>query len=668
MYKIVDNDAMRQSRRVGRTSSKQDKATEEGNPIAGLTSKEAASRVGLTLRQAPQRLRTYKRAIELAISNIRGVLTWLGVVLVLFILHQAFIWIDKDPEAAFNQAALLIEGTELTWDAAAVFTNAGVDVLNSGIIPLWNGATFYFVEPALMLFIEMFSIAFMDRSYTGVFPEGSYTYNGFDCTADAKASEWCGRYSFYANRLEDAEHSTHYVNESDTYERRRLSDPVPNQNFTFGTRTARRLSALALGAEFVIPAFDIDVLLLAINDLSMLALSLGSILGDVGAGIAYEIVSTSFSFVVDAFFSFVKTALEVLKMLVKSGILSTLLNVGIDFIIVSFTEVALPLLFAIIDFIMCILNLFDSDSWLEQLSCAQVKCFQGPDGAADLLIFTSVPVILVHMTSVIEATVNSRTAKLFVGGNKKISSKGRTRDPATGKNIPIEEPENAADPKPDISFVKDVEDFFFSPETQSCADCFVCKVPEMRAIWLAVATIASLASETNFYKFSGNVTDACMNNGSYYTLVCGPRGAGAEAIPFELWKNFYTAGYSPLDPRIFDAFASEMHDRGTETENAQAIAAGDAWLLRSKELPEEQQGAQFVYSMCRVMRESDAGAEFDTVSHLPHALRVWHMPSTTRVRHRAPTFTITHRGRSPTSRHGFCTKTARDLGTKSQAM
>lgn len=612
MYKVVKDDAMRQSRRVGRRSSKQDKTTEEGNPIVGLTSKEAASRVGLTLRQAPQRLRTYRRAIQLAISNIRGLLTWLGVVLVLFILHQAFIWLDKDPEAAFNQAAQLIEISELTWDAGAVFTNAGVDVLNSGILPLWNGATFYFVEPIVMLFIEMFSIAFLDRSYNGVFEEGKYTYNGFDCTANAEAAEWCGRYNFYASRLEDAEHSTHYVNESDTYERRRLSDAVPNQNFTFGTRTARRLSALALGADFVIPTFEIDDLLLAINDLSMLALTLGSILGDVGAGIAYEIVSTSFSFIVDAFFTVVKTALEVLKMLVKTGMLSTIVNVGIDFIIVSFTEVALPLLFAGIDFLRCVLNLFDSESWLEQLSCAQVKCFQGPDGAADLLIFTSVPVILTQITKVVEATVNSRTARLFVGSDKKISSKGRTRDPVTGEAIPNEEPDNAENPTPDIEFVKDVEDFFFSPETQSCADCFVCRFPEMRAVWLVVTTIASLVSETNFYKFSGNVTNACMNNGSYYTLVCGPRGAGAEAIPFELWKNFYTAGYDPIDPRIFDAFASEMHDRGTETENAQAIAAGDAWLLRSKELPEEQQGAQFVYLMCRIMRESDAGAEFDT--------------------------------------------------------
>ena len=74
----------------------------------------------------------------------------------------------------------------------------------------------------------------------------------------------------------------------------------------------------------------------------------------------------------------------------------------------------------------------------------------------------------------------------------------------------------------------------------------------------------------------------------------------------------YRKGFSTIDPRLFDSFASEIHDRGKTTESASAIAAGNAWILRDKSLPLEEQGAQFVYSMCRIMRSSDAGEKFDT--------------------------------------------------------
>tara|TARA_B110001452_G_scaffold228367_1_gene203741 strand:+ start:3628 stop:4020 length:393 start_codon:yes stop_codon:yes gene_type:complete len=103
---------------------------------------------------------------------------------------QIFIWIDRDPEAAFDQAALSVEIAEIVWDASAVMLNAAVDVFNAGVIPVWNAATFYLVEPAIMLVIEVFSMVFTGEAYTGVID--SYTYNGLDCAASAEAAEWCG--------------------------------------------------------------------------------------------------------------------------------------------------------------------------------------------------------------------------------------------------------------------------------------------------------------------------------------------------------------------------------------------------------------------------------------------------------------------------------------------
>ena len=229
---------------------------------------------------------------------------------------KIFIWIDKDPEAAFDQAALGVEIAEVVWDSSAVMLNAAVDVFNAGVIPVWNAAAFYIVEPSLMLVIEVFSMVFTGEAYTGVIDPDSYTYNGLDCTASAEAAEWCGRYSFYAQQLESAAHAEAYVNESDNYAGRRLFDPVPDRNFTFGTRTARRLATL--GGSFVTPAFSIDRLTEALNDFSMLAITLGAVVGDVGAGVLFEVLSSSFSLLMDSLWQILTTLLEVLKMLVST--------------------------------------------------------------------------------------------------------------------------------------------------------------------------------------------------------------------------------------------------------------------------------------------------------------------------------------------------------------
>lgn len=583
---------------------------EDPNPVLGVTSKQAATTFKNTLRAATERFRAYRRAITLAVTNVRGLLTWLAVILLLFILHQLFIWVDREPEAAFNQAADFIAVSEIVWDTGAVFANTGFDVLNSAILPLWNGVVFYTVEPFVMLLIEIFSLAFLEVPYPGVLGK-NYEYEGFDCTATRQAQEWCGRYSYYATRLTDDDHSAGFADESKGSFRRRLKT-IQNRNFTFGTKTARRLSARSLGDDFIIPVFDLRDLTSALSDLTMLFLVLGPIIADVSFGVLYEIFSSSFTYILDGGFQILEVFFEVLKMLVKTGMFSTLVNVGLDFLIVMVTEVALPLLFVAIDGLFCVLNFFDVESWLEQLSCAETTCFQGADGKADFIIFFSVPIVLTQVTKITEALVNSRTAKLFVKSDEELTSKGRTRDPDTGKVIDNEEPDGSESPRPNIEFASNVEDFFFTPSSRACATCFVCKIPEIRALWYLVATIFSIASSTNFYKFSGNVSHACMSGGTFYAEICGPRGAGAEYLPFKTWRQVYRKGFSTIDPRLFDSFASEIHDRGKTTESASAIAAGNAWILRDKSLPLEEQGAQFVYSMCRIMRSSDAGEKFDT--------------------------------------------------------
>ena len=58
--------------------------------------------------------------------------------LTLFLIHQLFLWVDKEPEVAFERAALLFEVTEVSWDTTSIVWNSGADIVNAGVLPLWN--------------------------------------------------------------------------------------------------------------------------------------------------------------------------------------------------------------------------------------------------------------------------------------------------------------------------------------------------------------------------------------------------------------------------------------------------------------------------------------------------------------------------------------------------
>ena len=79
----------------------------------------------------------------------------LAIILLLFVLHQLFFWIDEKPEIAFDQAALAFDVVEVTWDTSSIVYNAAVDIVNSGVVPLWNAGVYYTIEPTLTLLVEL---------------------------------------------------------------------------------------------------------------------------------------------------------------------------------------------------------------------------------------------------------------------------------------------------------------------------------------------------------------------------------------------------------------------------------------------------------------------------------------------------------------------------------
>ena len=244
-----------------------------------------------------------------------------------------FVWIDEDPDIAFERAALLFDVAEITWDMTRILWNGAVDVMNAGVIPLWNTATYYLVEPTITLVLEVFSLIFMRQHWQGVMTEGDFPYNGLDCTASAESAAWCGRYSFYKAELEAPERAPVFADESQSFARRMMLEVPANLTFTFGLATARRLQEQS-GGEFAAPSFSTGSLTTALNELSVFFITMVPSLLDVVFGVLGDIIKTSFSVLMDALFMVLKSVMMVLKMLLKSGMLTTIVTIGVDFVLI----------------------------------------------------------------------------------------------------------------------------------------------------------------------------------------------------------------------------------------------------------------------------------------------------------------------------------------------
>ena len=173
---------------AGGLSKKQLEDVNELSKAASYRS-QAAGRFAKRVSNVPsQTMAIVEKSISTAtrISQSTGQL--LAILLVLFILHQIFLWVDRDPEKAFDNGALLFEIAELSWDTASIFYNAQVDIINAGILPVWNAASFYVAEPLIVLVLELFSLTFAKQHWQGLFEEVDFPYNGLDCTANAKVN------------------------------------------------------------------------------------------------------------------------------------------------------------------------------------------------------------------------------------------------------------------------------------------------------------------------------------------------------------------------------------------------------------------------------------------------------------------------------------------------
>jgi hypothetical protein len=301
----------------------------------------------------PTRVGGLNSALSLLLSTFNFVLRISGILLGVYIVHSLFFWLSQDPERAFDYAALFVDVVEISWDLVGILYNALADICNSALFPVWNAFSFYVVEPAVTLVLEVFSLIFLRKQYEGFISADALPYGGFVCDPTSMpSSTWCGRFSAYSERLNNG-------------------NSLTNENsVTFGTATARRLSEISGEADFDTPSVNSDELIGSLDGLSTQGIVMGGAAFDVLFAVLYEIFSTSAVFIFDAIFTIFKVLFEVLKMVIKSGLLQTLIGIGVDFIIIAALEIYIPLLIAMIDAVVCVLQLFMWSGWKEQLECA----------------------------------------------------------------------------------------------------------------------------------------------------------------------------------------------------------------------------------------------------------------------------------------------------------
>ena len=620
----------------------------DANQIAQIArTGRSLQRFGMRVAKIPVETAKFFNMGVSAFSTLLGTFSQtLAILLVLFIVHQLFIWVDQDPEVAFERGALVFEVVEIVWDSVGVGWNAVVDIVNAGVLPIWNSLAYYVAEPVIILLFEVFFLIIGEGHYQGVLdstdPENDVYKTHFDCMTTWKAAEFCGRYAAYAEALESDKYAAAYTDQSTVYREatRRLllelydntTEPVypRDPQFVMGIATARRLQG---DVGFATPTFNMDAITDAMLGFSTILNTLFPPLCDIFFSLFFEILPVMFSFIVDGIFTLLKGAMFVVKMLFKSGMISTVINLGSDFLIILLTEIALPSLFAAIDLVKCIIDFFQPSTWNAQLDCVDQRCFKGPNIVADLLVFWHMPVVLHRFTAIMQATMNSRTGRRFFGtpDRETFNTDGRVVDPETGRPVPTSRTESAQMPNPvyGFDFADKFKEFLPTTGADQCGGCFNCKWPEIRLVWLLVASIGSLFSEKNFNQFVGNLTETCLANGSWYEQACGPRGA--ELLTYTEWmRQGYTAGYVEIDARLFDSYSAAIIDRSHETGDgvdgffAELVQASHNWQAVRPEVfqvlnvrvddDDQRKASAFVYHVCRNYRhEAQArGMKWDT--------------------------------------------------------
>jgi len=314
----------------------------------------------------------YETVVEFATGS--GI--WLvGVLIALFALyavHTLTVWLSGDPQRAFHNAKLLAGYTSTGWNTAATAANAVADTANE-MLPSYNSLVEHTIQPVIWTGLEVASLVFFQQHYTGMISEDQIPFEGHDCAAPIDANEdattaqlraqWCGDVATYAAQLGVVEDTGSSIIDNGTA-------------LIMNTPTARRLQSLvepdklAKGAS-LIGVLPIQPLLDVVDDIAGTIIELVATAADVVFDVVYTILEEVAVLIFNLLMTLARVIAQAVMQVVQSGILQSVLKMGLDILMVLVFNVALPLLFGVLDLFMCLVNLMQPASWGPQLQCSK---------------------------------------------------------------------------------------------------------------------------------------------------------------------------------------------------------------------------------------------------------------------------------------------------------
>jgi len=567
----------------------------------------------------------------LPVVSIAGLVTLsLSVALLaLFLIHQLTIWISLDPERAFENSKSLVQLYESGYDTTANLWNAFNEVLLVAL-PAWNSVVMYAVQPLVFVVVDVLSLAFTRRPYEGVITEAAVPYKGYRCPEDGSttgAAEFCGLASFYADALGmGADYGAGGAPVADV-----AAGRVANASILLlSTATARRLTEASTDGEPIVGALDLSALADALHSLLSTGIVLMGTLSDVVFHAIFVVASELFTLLWQLIMLFTESIAGVAMMIFRTegrrklsaelggfagggGVASGILKKGIDLLLILAVDVLLPIPIVILNAVMCALDLLFPAGWDEQLDCVEKACFMpGSDVPGDIYhTFLSIDPIMDQIALVFEKLMNPTTGKRFGGAaSGPVENDGPSVRPATRA----------------------------TPRTQACGECFHCKVkrhahtrtrahahtrtrartshfstplsgqvPELRAIFMLVATVYGCALDANQY--GGRVEDSCLDGGKGYEALCGPRTMSTRLLTDAQWREAFPA-HRDFDADLAQSYAGRFRGLADEEGGAGSLGApaqtiANAWFERDISLGDDQ-AARFVRLVCEQMRAETA--------------------------------------------------------------
>lgn len=355
----------------------------------------------------------------------------IGVGLIsLFVLHSIFIWLSTDPEKAFHNARVLTGVIAQAWDGTSFLWNTGMEYLEYFVV-IHNRVAKHMIEPTVNIALEVLTQVAFQKHYEGIVTDSpdSVPFRGHYCAEPIRDGKTVSGYDPATMDMQSLKFCTYGDVETWAAELDAATESDPTNvigngtTLLLSTQHARKLASkfglpaksFLTKAQNMFPRLPLGPIIGAISSYVGMQALLWTNAMDITMHIAYTVLSELAIFLFNALQMLIKAVISFVQVVIRSGILQSLLRMGLDLLITLVTYVLLPLLFAFLDMVFCLFGFAQPSTWDAQLVCIERSCFQesGAIGSEIFTVFTSIPVVSHAVVRAVEALINPATGRKY---------------------------------------------------------------------------------------------------------------------------------------------------------------------------------------------------------------------------------------------------------------